>query len=408
MLGGGNLKTLYELHGEGMSIRQIAATLDVSRNTVRRYLREPGVPQLKARPKRPSKLEPFKEHLERRLAAGVDNCAVLLRELRTQGYTGGYTILKDYVKPFRRLPQVKATMRYETNPGEQAQVDWGLFRHTVPEGGTRQVWAFVMVLSWSRAIYVEFVPRADAAAFLRCHLNAFQAFGGIPKRCLYDNAKVVVQGRDENGRPVWNQRFLDFSLRLGFDANLCRPYRAQTKGRVESGVKYVRRNFWPTARFTDLDGLNGQARAWVNGVAHTRIHGTTGKIPGQQLSVERPSLRPLPGLERLQPFLRETRKVQRDGFVQWQTSWYGVPWRYANREVEVQPGADVIEIWCGTDRIAVHPRALKARQRLTLPGQWNGLQNRDARPPKEPIAAMVPDIDVERRALAIYETAVAP
>ncbi len=394
---------MYELHGEGMSIRGMARTLDVSRNTVRRYLRAPGIPQPRPRGPRASKLDPFKRHVDERLASGIDNCAVLLRELRSQGYTGGYTILKDYAKPFRRPHQAKVTMRYETAPGEQAQVDWGLFRYTLPSGGKRRIWAFVMVMSWSRAIYVEFVQRADAATFLRCHAHAFGAFGGMPKRILYDNAKVVVQGRDREGKPVWNERFLDFSLRLGFDAQLCRVYRAQTKGRVESGVKYVRRNFWPTARFTDLDDLDNQVIAWVEGVANQRIHGTTGEIPGQELLKERPALRPLPGAERLQPFLREGRRVQRDAFVQWRRCWYGVPAAYAGRNVEVQPREDTIEIWAGPDRIAVHPKAVRPRQRMTVPGQWTNQPSGDARPPKEPIAAMILDVEVERRSLAMYE-----
>jgi len=124
MLRGGNLKTLYEMHGEGVPIRGIARILGLSRNTVRKYLRDPGIPQPRRRPLRPSKLEPFRDHLDKRLADGVDNCVVLLRELRELGYTGGYTILKEYVKPFRRLRQSGLTMRFETLPGEQGQVDW--------------------------------------------------------------------------------------------------------------------------------------------------------------------------------------------------------------------------------------------------------------------------------------------
>ena len=170
---------------------------------------------------------------------------MLLSELRALGYGGGYTILKDYVQPRRRRRQPRATVRFETGPGEQAQVDWGSLAYIAQDGRKRRVWAFVMVLSWSRAIYVEFVRRADVATFMRCHVNAFEYFGGVPRRCLYDNAKVVVAGRDDAGRPEWNSRMLDFALRVGFEMRLCRPYRAQTKGKVESGVKYVRRNLWP-------------------------------------------------------------------------------------------------------------------------------------------------------------------
>lgn len=398
---------MYEMHGEGISIRQIAKALGISRNTVRKYLRDPGIPQPRPRAPRPSKLLPFEDHLRMRLGEGVDNCVVLLRELRSMGYTGGYTVLKDYVKPFRRPRQSGVTMRFETGPGEYAQVDWGRFRYKLPDGRTKWIWAFVMVLSWSRAIYVEFVQRADVATFLRCHVHAFEHFGGMPERILYDNAKVVVLERDEQGSPVWNTRFLDFSLRLGFDARLCRPYRAQTKGRVESGVKYVRRNFWPTTEFTDRDDLNRQALAWAVGIADQRIHGTTGERPVDRLQEERPKLRPLPEASRLQPFLRETGKVQRDGFVQWQSSFYGVPVQFARRVVEVQPKEDTVEIWAGGDLLAVHPRAVKPRQRFIVPGQWANLHATDRRPPKEPLAAWTPEIDVEQRPLSVYEAAVA-
>ena len=247
MLGGTRVKQIYDLRGSGDSIRSIASKLDVSRNTVRKYLRAPEVPKPVPRLPRPSLLDPYKAYLQGRLAEGVDNGKVLLRELQARGYQGRYTILRDYLRSVRPPRAPRATMRYETRPGEQAQVDFGYFRYQTPEGATRMVWAFVLVLSWARASYVEFVRRADTATFIRCHLNAFEYLGGIPERCLYDNAKVVVLGRDPTGEPLWNPQFLDFSLRVGFQVTLCHPYRPQTKGRVESGVKYVRGNFWPGA-----------------------------------------------------------------------------------------------------------------------------------------------------------------
>jgi len=281
VLEGGKVKQIFELKGQGRSIREIARTLGISKNTVKKYLRSPGIPKARPRPKRPSLLDPFKEHLETRIAEGVLNCEVLLREIRCLGYRGGKSILKDYVKPFRPRRRPKATVRFETKPSECAQVDFGSFKYQSPDGRCRHLWAFVMVLSWSRATYVEFIRRSDVGTFIRCHINAFRHFGGVPSRCLYDNAKVVVVGRDAASRPVFNSRFLDFSLRVGLDITLCRPRRAQTKGRVESAIKYVRNNFWPTARFTDLDDLNRQALEWVATVADPRLHGTTRERPSR-------------------------------------------------------------------------------------------------------------------------------
>ena len=119
---------------------------------------------------------------------------------------------------------------------------------SVRMGGGTAFWVFVMILGWSRACYVELVRCADTASFIQCHVNTFEYLGGVPRRCLYDKAEVVTLRRDEERRPIWNRRMLDFAMRLGFEVRLCRPYRAQTKGKVESGVKYVRRNMWPSMR----------------------------------------------------------------------------------------------------------------------------------------------------------------
>ncbi|MCL6450442.1 MAG: IS21 family transposase, partial [Acetobacteraceae bacterium] len=329
------MRQIYDLKAQGRSIRGIARAVGASRNTVRKYLRSPGLPQPKPRRRRVSKLAPYFEYVQQRLAQGVWNCVVLLRELKARGYPGGYTILKDYVKPFRRPRQPVATARFETQPGEQAQVDWGCFGYTAVDGRKRRLWAFVMVLSWSRWMYLEFVSRVDLATFIRCHLNAFERLGGVPRTCLYDQAKVVVLGRDGNGEPLWNPRFFDFALRLGFMPRLCRPYRAQTKGRVESGIKYVKNNFWPAARFVGCQDLNLQGQQWTEAVANQRVHGTTRQRPADMVVKERPYLLPLPPAARLAPFLREERRVGRDGYVQWEGAWYGVPWQWAGRVVEV-------------------------------------------------------------------------
>jgi transposase len=403
MLGGGQVKQILELHGQGKSAREIAAQLGLARNTVLKYLHDPGIPKPKPRPKRGSKLDPYVPYLKERLADGVENGIVLLRELRTQGYTGGYTILKDYLHPFRSARPAHATMRYETDPGEQAQVDFGFFRYELPTGGTRSLWAFALVLSWSRALYVEFIQRADVASFIRCHVHAFRQLGGTPKRCLYDNAKVVVLGRDATGTPEWNPRFLDFSLRLGFDLQLCRPYRAQTKGRIESGIKYVRGNFWPGARFTDLDDLNHLAHEWSEGVANVRVHGTTGERPIDRLQRERALLRPLPSASSLAVFEREDRKVGRDGYVQWDRSYYGVESPWAGHLIQVAVSPHVVELWHGEQRLAVHPRATQPGQRFMVPGQWAGLEPGQGRRRREPLAVQLPMIEVEQRSLAAYE-----
>ena len=159
----------------------------------------------KPRPRRGSKLDPYAEHIDRRMAEGLENCRVLDREVSALGHQGSYSTVVQYVRPHRQRKQPEATMRFETAPGEQAQVDWGSLAYLGEDGKNRRVWVFVMTLGWSWAFYVELVRRADTAAFIQCHANAFEYLGGVPQRCLYDNAKVVTLGRDEEKRPIWNR-----------------------------------------------------------------------------------------------------------------------------------------------------------------------------------------------------------
>jgi hypothetical protein len=214
---------------------------------------------------------------------------------------------------------------------------------------------------------------------------------------------VVVLDRDAAGAPVWNPRFLDFSLRLGFDPQLCRPYRPQTKGRIESGIGYVKGNFWPTARFTDDVDRNSQAAAWTEGVANQRTHGTTGERPVDRLTRERQLLRPLPPAPMLAPFFREGRKVGRDGFVQWEHSYYGVRWPWAGQFVQVAASADVVAIWAGEQRLVVHPHSPQPGKRFAVPDQWDGLEAVDGPRHREALAVQLPMPEVERRSLGVYE-----
>ncbi len=307
------------------------------------------------------------------MADGVENCQVLLRELRERGYTGGYTILTAFVHPLRSRPPVRGTMRFEVRPGEQAQVDFGSCAYRGTTGSVRRVWAFTLVLSWSRMLYVEFVPQADTSTFLRCHLHAFDYLGGVPQRCLYDRTKLVILGTDGSGAPLGNSRFLDFALRCGIDIQRCHAYRPQSKGRVESGIKYVKGNFWPGVQFTDLEDLNQQARTWCDTVANVRVHGTTRERPVDRWQTERTLLRALPAPDRLRPFLGNERTVGRDGYVQWGGCWYGLPWPWRPGQlVQVQAPGDLVELWVGRERRAVYPRGTRPGERQMHPSNGRG------------------------------------
>ncbi|CCQ94917.1 transposase [[Clostridium] ultunense Esp] len=322
------------------------------RKTIRKWLKE-GVPDGYHRQKKgPGKLEPFKDYIRERMNEGCLNAVVLLEEIRERGYQGGPTILRDFMQPLRPQVQALATVRFETPPGKQAQVDWG--EVTVDWNGTKKkLHLFVMTLGFSRMVYVEFMENEKLTTLIGCHLRAMQYFGGITETVLYDNMKTVVTGVDEKGEVIWNERFARFAEHHGFILKRCRPYRPRTKGKVENGVKYVKQNFWPRIRtFTSLAELNRKARDWMETYANVRIHGTTHERPIDRFALEK--LNDFNGI----PFEnadRHSRKVSSDCLVSFPSNLYSVPYSYVGQKVEVldeQNGR--ILIFHGQRKIAEH------------------------------------------------------
>jgi len=272
---------IKELKQQGMSVQAISVFTGHDRKTIRKYLaQEPGSrPANGPRASRPSKLDKFKPYLEERRQAGVWNAVVLLRELRERGYGGGYTLLTDYLRPQREGARQTAVRRFETGPGVQAQVDWGHLGYVEQESGEQAVWGFVFTLGYSRALMAEGALDQKLGTLLRLHEEAFRQLGGVPQEILYDRMKTVCLGTDERGEVRWHPQFLDFARYWGFTPRLCRPYRAQTKGKVESGVKYVRRNFLCSLQGREphsVEDLNSGLRQWVWEVANQRVHGRPG------------------------------------------------------------------------------------------------------------------------------------
>ena len=350
-----------ELKREGLSIQAISSVMGSDRKTVRKYLLNPDeIPAYGPRPEAASKLDDFKTYLEERLKAGVWNAAVLFRELKGRSYSGGYTILKDWLQPQREAAQVVAVRRFETPPGRQAQVDWGHLGSLDLDSIERQLWGFTFTLGYSRMMMAEAALNQKLGTLLRMHEEAFRQLGGVPQEILYDRMKTVWQEIDERGEIVWNPVFLDFSRYWGFTPRLCRPYRAQTKGKVESGVKYVRRNFLCGLQGREpdsLEDLNNQLRQWVWTVANQRVHGTTHEQVMARWDADQMSLQQGNG-RAAYPYLDdELRKVARDAFVSWRGSRYSVPWGYAGKEVWVRERGGDVEVHYGAQQIAVHAPA---------------------------------------------------
>jgi transposase len=354
MLRGKDVNDIQELKRQGLTISQISAITGFSRPTIRKYLANPNTPRYGPREARPSKLDPFKPYLGERLAAGVWNATVLLREIQQRGYSGQYSILKDFLRPLRKRAAAAAVRRFETPPGQQAQLDWGELGHIETVEGKRTLYGFVFTLGHSRALFAEVATDTKLATLLRLHEAAFAELGGVPREILYDRMKTVILGTDERGETRWNPQFSDFARHWGFTPRACRAYRPQTKGKVESGVGYLRKNFLCGREAHDLPDLRGQLRTWVWQVANQRVHGTTYRHVFSAWQEEKLLLLPIAGRSAYPYASQERRKVSRDAFVSYRGNRYSVPWRTAGQEVLLQEMDDQLHIGRGGERLAVH------------------------------------------------------
>jgi len=379
---------IKDLHRKGLTISDIARVTGRDRKTIRSVVNGSVNPPPRKRKKRASKLDPFVPYLERRIEEGVLNCNKLFDEIRRQGYEGGKSTLKYCVQPYREARQQDATVRFETLPGEQAQVDWGHFGFIEHHGRRRKLYGFVMTLGWSRASYLEFTVSADAAWWLRCHVHAFRYFGGVPEVVLHDNLKTAVLEREVDGTIHWNPRYLDFAHYYGFTPKACRPYRAQTKGKVESGIRYVRGNFWPGLRFFDLVDLNEQALGWLDMTANVRVHGTTGEVPFDRLAVE--PLQSMAGKPDYDTSLITFRRVTKDCFISYDGNYYSVPAKYARKTVEVKETEDGQLIILNTEdeEVARHRVVTGHNQRVAVAAHYENIQS-SSRPARRPTAIQV-------------------
>ena len=405
------MSDISELKRLGMSVRAIGAMTGHDRKTIRKYLgKEPGTaPTYGPRAPRPSKLDGYKPYLDERLQVGVWNAVVLLRELRERGYGGSYTILTDYLRPQREAARQVAVRRFETAPGVQAQVDWGHLGYLEDASGEQALSGFTFTLGYSRAMMAEAALDQKLGTLLRLHEEAFRQLRGVPREILYDNMKTVALGRDERDEVQWHPQFLDFARYWGFTPRLCRPYRAQTKGKVESGVKYVRRNFLCGLQGREphsLDEMNAALRGWTWEVANQRVHGTTHCLVKERWEAEKPTLQRLAGRAPYPFFEEELRRVSRDAYVAWQANRYSVPWRYAGQQVRVRGSSELVEIYAGQQRIAVHARVAGLHRTAAQAEHHAGIPLGGLRSPAKlqvRIRPLGPEVEV--RSLAAYECA---
>ncbi|HVI79471.1 MAG TPA: IS21 family transposase, partial [Candidatus Acidoferrum sp.] len=310
---------------------------------------------------------------------------------------GGYTQIKELVRPWRQEERQRAYVRFETGPGEQSQMDWGHFGNWQGQ----RLYAFALTLSYSRMRYVEFTQRQDTETLLSCLVHAFHYLGGVTESILTDNMKTVVEDRSE-GQIVWNRRFLDFAAYYGFVPRVCQPYRPQTKGKVESTIGFLKKNFWPGVEFTSLDDLNTQAWLWTEEV-NARPHGTTGEKPLARWAQE--TLRSVAGQPDYDTSYACWRLVAKDCLFSYRGQHYSVPHAYAGKTVLVKEPVRGLEItvWQQNRLLCRHRLGTRRGEFHINPDHYRGLPgSRSLQPALVPLLpAGAPEVEV--RPLAVYE-----
>jgi transposase len=345
------IKDLHE--HQGLTTAQIAHALALDPRTVAYWLRQERFRPRTSTP-RASKLAPFKPQIVQMLDKYPYSAAQVFQRLREQGFAGGYSIVKAYVSTVRPKRQ-PAFLKLAFAPGECAQVDWGSFG-SVPVGQTsRRLSFFVMVLCYSRMMYVEFTVSQTMEHFLACHQHAFEFFGGIPTKVMVDNLKSAVLTRVLGQAPVFNPKYLDFATHCGFTIAPCNVGKGNEKGRVENGVGYVKKNFLAGLELPDFSALNPAARQWLDTVANVRLHSETREKPVQAWHKERLYLSPLP----MHPFDIATVsqvRASRQFRITLDTNRYSVPAHYAGQALMLKTYPDRLCLYHADTLIARHTR----------------------------------------------------
>jgi len=358
----GMAEAIRRMRACGMAKKAIARELGLDIKTVRKWAETEWRPQTRQRRQEPT-LAKYDEWIRKRFPEVGYSAKVLHRELGEQGYEGSYVSVQRYVRPLRAAAQPEtATARYETGPGAQAQVDWGMLSVWIGEAKVK-IHLFVMVLGYSRRIFTRAYRNEKLGNLLDGHEAAFAHFGGRTETILYDNPRTIVTDKDEaTGQVEWNRRFKDRMDFYGVEVKLCRYYRAQTKGKVESGVKYVKGNALAGRRFATVDDLNAWLTTWAVTIADERVHGTTHEIPRERF--DREERMKMITVDRRPPS-RECRTLRRqvatDGYVAVETNRYPVPYAWCQAEVEVQMSESEVRIVHGEKSVAYEREAGKYR-----------------------------------------------
>jgi transposase len=383
---------------QGLTIAQTARALGLHAQTVAKWVRRSHYQARHSAP-RASRLDPFKARIVRLLETHPYSAQQVFQRLREEGFAGGFTIVKDYVRKVRP-PRREAFLKLSFAPGECAQLDWGEYASIGVGSTRRRLSFFVMVLAYSRLMYVEFTVSQTMEHFLACHEHAFAAFGGCPVRLMIDNLKSAVLRRSIGEAPIFNPRYLDFARHWGVDITACNLARGNEKGRVENGVGYVKKNFLNGLELLDFSAVNPAAQLWLDTIANVRIHGETHRRPVDLFAEEQPHLHPLN--PRPYDIARiETVRASRQFRVALDTNHYSVPAEYASRRVTLKATPERVCIYHHDQLIARHSRSYDRRQDIEDPDHPKALlaQRRNAREQR----LLMQFLSLSRMAQAYYE-----
>lgn len=349
---------------EGLSIPQIAEAVELDPKTVAKWVERWEYGPRKPSP-RPSKLDPYRPQIVRLLALHPFSARQILDRLRTEGYTGGYSILKECVRELRP-PKAKAFLTLQFAPGQAAQVDWGCAGQVAVGSIRRRVSFFVMVLCHSRAMYVEFTLGEAFEHWAAGHHHAWVYFGGVTREVIVDNCKVAVLAHPFGQSATFHPRYLDLAQHYGFTPKACGVRKPHEKGRVENAVAYVKKNFLAGRPLHSLEALNAEVRRWLDTVANVRVHGQTHQRPLDLLSQERSQLRPL----HAQPYdgarilgLRVSRRFR----ISFEANTYSVPPRFAGGRLTLKVDAQALRFFHDNQLVAEHVRSYDRHRDFELP-----------------------------------------
>ena len=350
---------------QSLTVAQTAQALGLDVRTVAKWAEVEQFQPRACKTPRTGKLDAFKGQIVRWLDTHPYSAQQIYQHLVEAGYEGGRTIVKDYVQRIRpHAPQAFLTLNFD--PGEAAQVDWGEMG-TVRVGSTqRRLSFFVMVLCFSRRMYLEFTVSQTSEFFLACHERAFAAFGGVPQRLIIDNLKSAVLQRLAGVAPVFNPKYLDFSRHWGFEISACNVRSGWEKGRVENAVGYVKKNFLAGLELGDFAAVQAAGTLWMDSVANVRLHESTHERPMDRFEQERTILKPLNanGFDLARIVRVRANKRFR---VALDSNHYSVPAKYANARVLLKAFDDRLCIYADDKLIARHVRCMDRHQDIEDP-----------------------------------------